>query len=192
MERSIAPRQAPLIAAVWPNSGFWYETILIVAGSLLIALSAQIAVYIGPVPITGQTFGVLLVAAVLGRRSVFSVLLYLGQGVVGLPVFAGGVAGPVAFLGPTAGYLIGFIPAAYVVGWLCERGMDRRFVTATAAMIIGNLIIYTFGIIWLSTYTGWERVFSAGLLPFIPGDLLKIGLAAVLLPSAWKLLARMK
>lgn len=189
MERNFNTQPSTLISAAWPQSGLWREIILIFAGSIVIALSARLSINIGPVPITGQTFGVLLVAAVLGRRGTLSVLLYIFQGIIGLPVFAGGAAGPAVLLGPTAGYIMGFIPASYVVGYLCEQGWDRHFLTAAAAMLIGNLIIYGFGITWLATFVGWDRVLTLGLLPFIPGDLIKIGLAAAILPTAWKLLA---
>ena len=167
-----------------------YDLALIVAGSLLIGLCAQIKIQpFGPVPITGQTFAVLIIGALLGaRRGSMAVLAYLAQGAAGLPVFAG-VSGPAAFLGPTGGYLIGFVPAAYVTGLLAERGWDRRFATTVLAMALGNIIIYAFGLGQLSLLTGLSKtVLTAGLLPFIPGDILKIALAAMLLPSAWKLL----
>ena len=158
---------------------------------MLIGLCAQIKIQpFGPVPITGQTFAVLMIGALLGaRRGSMAVLAYLAQGVAGLPVFAV-VSGPLALLGPTGGYLVGFVPAAYVTGFLAERGWDRRFGTTVLAMALGNIIIYAFGLAQLSLLTGLSKtVLTAGLLPFIPGDILKMVLAAILLPSAWKLLA---
>ncbi|MHC4193724.1 MAG: biotin transporter BioY, partial [Planctomycetota bacterium] len=158
---------------------------LIIGASLLIALSAQVAIPLWPVPVTGQTFAVLMIAALLGsRRGCLAVLAYLAEGAAGLPVFAMGGA----MKGLTAGYLVGFVPAAYVVGLLAEKGWDRRVSTTILAMALGNIIIYTFGLLWLCCLPGIHSVFRQGLYPFIIGDLLKIALAAALLPSGWKLL----
>jgi biotin transport system substrate-specific component len=155
------------------------------------ALSARVAIG-APVPVTGQTFGVLMVAALLGRRrGVLCVLTYLAQGLAGLPVFAYGRAGLAAFLGPTGGYLAGFVVAAYVVGALAERGWDRRMPTTVLAMLLGNVAIYACGLTWLLCL---DRLLGkplgggmlvVGLLPFLAGDAVKIALAAVLLPAGW-------
>jgi biotin transport system substrate-specific component len=170
-----------------------YNVSLIVGGSILIALLAQVAVGY-PVPITGQTFGVLLVGALLGsRRGVLCVLAYLAEGLVGLPVFSQGRAGPAMFFGPTGGFLVGFLPAAYVVGALAERGWDRRAATTVLAMVLGSVAMYACGLAWLWCLDGLlgrplnGGVLAVGLYPFVVGDLLKIVLAAVLLPSGWKL-----
>ncbi len=109
---------------------------------------------------------------------------------MGLPFFAGGAAGAAVFAGPTAGYLVGFVVAAYVVGALCERGWDRNVGSAVVAMLIGTALIYAFGLPWLARFTGWDQVLQLGMLPFLPGDILKVILAAVLLPAGWKLLGR--
>jgi len=131
---------------------------------------------------------VLLLGALYGsRRGPATVVAYLTLGAIGLPVFAAGAAGLARFVGPTAGYLLGFVVAAFAVGSLCERGWDRRPWTAAASMIIGNLIIYATGILWLSRFVGWEAVLSAGVLPFLIGDALKIALATILLPSGWRI-----
>ena len=175
--------------AIWPQASLVREIALVLTGSCLIALSAQIEVPFWPVPFTGQTFGVLLVAALLGsRRGALTVLIYLVQGAMGLPVFAGGAAGVVRFAGPTGGYLIGFVAAAFVVGWLSERGWDRRIVTTAVAMLVGNVTIYAFGLPWLANFVGWETALGAGLFPFVAGDLGKIVLAAFVLPMGWGLL----
>ena len=167
-----------------------YDIILIVGGSVLIAVSAQIAIGF-PVPITAQTFAVLIISALLGaRRGVACVLAYLAEGAAGLPVFAQTKAGPAVFGGPTGGYLVGFVLAAFVVGLLAEKGWDRRFWTTVLAMVIGNIIIYAFGLTWLSILTGPRVAWSLYLLPYIPGDILKILLAAAALPSAWKIIRR--
>jgi len=182
--------QLVLADRIWPGEGLIRNAALPVLGSVLIVLCARIEIPLTPVPITAQTFGVLLVGALLGsRRGVISLLLYLGFGAMGLPVFAGGASGLARFAGPTAGYLFGFVAAAAVVGWLCERGWDRRVGTTALAMLFGMAALYSFGTIWLSRFVGWERVLAVGVLPFIPGDLLKLTLATVVLPSGWLLLA---
>ena len=141
-----------------------------------------------PVPITGQTLAVLLTGAVLGRtRGVLSMALYLLWGILGLPVFAGGTGGIVRLVGPTGGYLLGFVFAAGATGWLAQRGWDRRVPTALLAMAAGNVVIYLFGLPWLAAFVGPERAASLGLVPFIPGDVVKLFLAAALLPAAWRL-----
>ena len=173
------------------SAGAFYDIGLIIAGSVLIALSAQLSFQIGPVPITGQTFGVLVVGALLGwQRGGAAVITYLLEGGMGLPVFAGGAAGWPTFAGPTGGYLVGFVPAAALVGWLAQLGWDRRFITTVFAMILGNLVIYLFGVPWLRAVlaVGWEQAFAFGLTPFIAGDLIKVVAAAVALPLGWRLL----
>ncbi len=174
------------------RSALLYDAALVLAGSLLIALSAQIAIPLpfSPVPVTGQTMAVLLVGALLGRRrGSLAVLVYIAEGIAGLPVFAGGAAGPARLLGPTGGYLVGFVAAAYLVGLLAERGWDRRVSTTAAAMALGNLVIYTVGVLWLTVFVGsLSAALAAGVLPFIPGDLAKIAAAALLLPAGWKVL----
>ena len=172
----------------------WYDAGLVAGGSIVIALCAQVAIGY-PVPVTGQTFGVLMVAALLGsRRGVLCLLTYLAEGLVGLPVFAQGKAGLVTVLGPTGGYLVGFVLAAWLVGSLSERTWDRRVLTTSAAMLLGNLVIYACGLAWLLCLTRiWARpvgdgILAVGLYPFIVGDVLKTVMASVLLPSGWKLI----
>ena len=172
-----------------------YDVALVVGGSIVIALCAQVAVGF-PVPMTGQTFAVLIVAALLGsRRGASCVLTYLAEGLLGLPVFAQGKAGWMALFGPTGGYLVGFVVAAYVVGALAERGWDRRTGTTVLAMIFGNLAIYICGLAWLAVLAyalgrvaAGRGILTVGLYPFLVGDGLKIVLAAVLLPSGWRLI----
>jgi biotin transport system substrate-specific component len=186
-------RPRVLIDAVWPVSGIGREIALVLAGSLLIALSAQIQILppFSPVPVTGQTFAVLLLGALYGsRRGAATVVTVLVFGAFGLPVFAGGAAGLSRFAGPTAGYLLGFVIAAFAVGSLSERGWDRRPWTTAASMIIGNLIIYAAGVLWLARFVGWDAVLPAGVLPFLAGDAVKIVLATVLLPAGWRLVGR--
>ncbi|HSQ59731.1 MAG TPA: biotin transporter BioY [Acidobacteriota bacterium] len=175
----------------WPAAALLYDLALIAAGSLLIALSAQVAIPLpfSPVPVTGQTFGVLFVASMLGRaRGTAAVLAYLAEGAAGLPVFAGLAAGPAKLLGPTGGYLLGFVPGAWLCGALAERGWDRTPLRATASMILGNIAIFALGLPWLARFVGASNVWALGFWPFLPGDIVKIGLAAALLPLGWKAL----
>lgn len=170
-----------------PDTSVW-KVALVLAGSLVIALAAQVAFPLpwSPVPVTGQTFAILLVGAALGSRlGLAAVAAYLVEGAIGLPVFAPGAAlGLARFTGPTAGYLVGFACAAFAVGWLAERGWDRRLERAALAMVAGEIMIYVCGLLWLARFVPGERLLDAGLLPFIPGDLFKLALAAVLLPAA--------
>jgi biotin transport system substrate-specific component len=167
-----------------------YNTALILTGSGLIALSAQITVPLpfSPVPFTGQTFGVLLVAMLLGgTRGALTVLTYLAEGLSGLPVFAGMSGGAWLLLGPTGGYLIGFVPAAYIAGKLGEWGWDRHVWGTGAAMLVASAVIFAFGLARLATFVGRDNMLEAGLYPFLIGDALKIIAAAILLPSLRKI-----
>ena len=170
-----------------------YDLVLVLGGSLLVALSAQVAFPLpfSPVPVTAQTLAVLLVGALLGGvRGGVSLLLYLAQGVAGLPVFAAGGAGVAYFLGPTGGYLLGFVAGATLTGLLAERGWDRRIGTTLMAMLLGTAVIYATGLVWLAVFAGAENVLAAGLYPFLPGAVVKIVVAALLLPQGWRLLGR--
>jgi len=192
METAVA-RPKVMVDAVWPAAGVWREVVLILAGSLLIALAAQLQIRLpfSLVPLTGQTFAVLLLGALYGsRRGPATVVTYLVLGAVGFPIFAGGAAGLARFVGPTAGYLVGFVLAAFAVGSLSERGWDRRPWTTAASMILGNAIIYMTGVLWLSRFVGWQVVLTTGVFPFLLGDALKIALATFLLPSGWRLIGR--
>jgi len=171
-----------------------YDAALVVGGSIVIALCAQIAVG-GPVPITGQTFAVLMVGALLGpRRGVLCVMTYLAEGLLGIPVFAQGGAGPGVLVGPRGGYLVGFLAAAYIVGTLAHRGWDRRAATTVLAMLAGNIVLYVCGLTWLFCLAHMfgrplgGNVLVVGLFPFLAGDVLKIALATALLPSGWRLI----
>lgn len=196
-----ATRVSTLAQAAVPRGGLLRDALLVVGFSLLTALSARIVIPLPftPVPITGQTFAVLLTGAALGaRRGAAAMGLYVLEGLVGLPVFAGGASGLARLLGPTGGYLLGYIAAAYLTGTLAERGWDRTVRWAAAAMAAGNVIVYLFGVPWLALVPrvvggvalGWERAVTLGLLPFIPGDLIKLAAAAVALPGAWALVRR--
>jgi biotin transport system substrate-specific component len=168
---------------------------LIVAGALFIYLTAKISIPVAgsPVPITGQTFGVLLVGGALGlRRGLIAVALYVLLGVIGLPFFAEGKGGLTVIWGATGGYLVGFILAGAVVGRLAELGWDRKIGGALGAMVVGSAVIYAIGLPWLKVVTGWtvEETIAKGLTPFLLGDTIKIILAAVLFPVAWWVVGR--
>lgn len=181
---------ADLLRPTARRAAWAYDSLLVVGGSLLIALTAQAAIRLpfSPVPVTGQTLAVLLVGALLGsRRGPASVLLYLAQGLMGLPVFAGGASGPAYALGPTGGYLVGFVAAAFAVGRLAEWGWDRHLGTTLAAMLAGNAVLYVCGLAWLSLFVGRQAV-ALGMLPYLAGDLLKMAVAGALLPGGWALL----
>jgi len=166
---------------------------LAIVFSLFIAASAQFTIPIGAVPITGQTFAVLLTGALLGSRlGAAAVIAYLIEGAVGLPFFAGGGGGIVRFLGPTGGYLVAFPAAAFITGAFAEHGWDKRYETAMAAMAIGSTIIFLGGWAWYAVLTNTPPVaaFKLAVLPFLLGDVMKIALAAAVLPTGWALLKR--
>ncbi|MCF7803915.1 MAG: biotin transporter BioY [Candidatus Marinimicrobia bacterium] len=170
-----------------------YDFSLVIGGSLLLALLAQVQVVLpfSPVPITGQTLGVLLVGALLGRwRGTMAVFAYILEGVGGLPVFAGAAAGPAVLVGPTGGYIMGFLAAAYVTGYLAERGWDRKTWSAFSMMTIGTSIIFISGVAWLVHLVPEGQLLNMGVIPFLPGALIKISLATLLLPAGWKFLGK--
>jgi biotin transport system substrate-specific component len=177
----------------FPHTKEWVRSLfLIVLGSLLLAALAQIEIILPftPVPITGQTFGVLLIGAALGsKRGAASMILYITEGAMGLPFFAGGGSGLGILTGATAGYLAGFVGAAYVVGWLAERGLERSVRTSIIPFLAGTVIIYAFGITWLSIVLGsLSKAITLGVVPFLIGDAIKLIAASLALPSAWKLI----
>ena len=168
---------------------------LIVAGALLIYLTARIAFPVpgSPVPVTGQTFGVLLAGGALGyRRGLSAVALYVAIGLIGLPWFAEGKGGVNVILGASGGYLIGFIIAGAFVGRLAELGWDRRILGAVVAMLIGNVIIYLVGVPWLIAVQrlDLQAGIAQGVLPFLLGDAIKLALAAAAFPVAWWVVGR--
>jgi biotin transport system substrate-specific component len=171
------------------------DVVLVVAGALLIYLTARVSIPVpgSPVPITGQTFGVLLVGGALGfRRGFIAVGLYVLLGVVGLPFFAEGKGGLSVVWGATGGYLTGFVIAGALIGRLAELGWDRRIGGALGAMFLGNVVIYAVGLPWLKVVTGMsvEETVANGLTPFLLGDALKLALAAVLFPATWWIVGR--
>ncbi len=194
MTKSSIARVTLMDAAI-PRVGLLRDVALIIGFACLTAAFAQISFWIGPVPITGQTFAVLLAGALLGsRRGALSQISYLAIGATGIPYWfaLGGPPGIARLVGPTGGYLIGFVVAAFVVGWLAERGWDRKVWSAIPAMLIGNIVIYVFGLLWLARFVPHSALLQTGLYPFIFGDAIKIVAAALVLPSGWLLLRRFK
>ncbi len=179
-------------ALIKPDSIF-REAPLLIGFNLILVLCSYISINLpfSPVPITGQTFGVLIIAMVLGKtRSVAVVTAYLLEGLAGLPVFAGGTAGFGVLMGPTGGYLLGFLAAAYFVGTLADKGWDKNYLKSIIAMTIGTAIIFIFGLSWLIRFVPLETVSTIGFYPFIPGAILKLAVAGLILPSLWSFLDR--
>ncbi|MGB7876433.1 MAG: biotin transporter BioY [Anaerolineales bacterium] len=183
---------APALSTLYfPRTAAWLRDLLLITISVLfVAALAQVKIPLPftPVPLTGQTFAVLLVGAALGsKRGAASLALYTLMGALGLPFFAGGASGLAYLSGPTLGYLVGFVAAAYVVGLLAEKGLERSVRTSLVPFLIGTLIIYIFGAGWLTILFGVEQALALGVLPFLVGDAIKMALAALALPVAWKL-----
>lgn len=171
------------------------KALLAVSASLLLTLSAKVSIPFYPVPLTMQTFVVIGLGLALGpRMAAAAVGLYLLQGAAGLPVFAGTPAkgiGLAYMTGPTGGYLVGFLLAAIAAGRLAERGWDRTPLTAFAAAFVGAVVIYIPGLLWLAVLFGFDKpILAWGLTPFLPGDLVKTALAALVFPTAWAALKR--
>jgi biotin transport system substrate-specific component len=201
---AISAPQGTLAQSLWPSASDAAPTrrwlrlgLLVLAGSILLTISAKIQVPFYPVPMTMQTFMVLALGMAYGwRLGAATVLFYLAQGAMGLPVFVGtpekGI-GLAYMAGPTGGYLLGFVMAAALAGWLAERGWDRNIVTTAIAMLLGNIVIYVPGLLWLGALFGWDKpILAWGLTPFVLGDLTKLALAAVLMPLAWRALRNWK
>lgn len=189
-----APTYPTLAQTIAPHHSLIRNVLLVVGGAALVALAAQIEIPMQPVPLTLQTLAVLLVGAALGsKRGAAALALYMAAGAAGLPVLSGGGAGLAKVMGTTGGYLLGFILAAAVVGWLAERyALDRKFAGTALAMLVGNVIIYIPGLLWLANvlHVSASKAAEYGLTPFLLGDGIKLGLAALLLPAAWAFVGR--
>ena len=200
MTEAVLPRPT-LISTLWqPHADSRASQVvrlvlLAFLGTVLLTISAKIKVPFYPVPMTMQTFVVLVLGMTFGLRlGVATMLLYLAEGALGLPVFAGtpekGI-GVTYMLGPTGGYLLGFVLAAALCGALAERGWDRSVLRCALAMLVANVLIYVPGLLWLGSVVGWDKpILEWGLTPFILGDLLKMALAATTLPLVWRIVGR--
>ena len=192
MSSIIVPTYADLIRPHARRSAAVYDAAMVAAGAVLVAAAAQVVIPLAftPVPITGATFGVLFVAMALGTaRGTAASMLYVGAGVAGAPVFLGFSGGFGHFSGPTGGYIVGYIAASLLVGRLARLGWDRSVPRTIAAMALGNLVIYLFGVTRLSMLVGGiGEGLRLGMVPFLIGDAVKILLAAALLPAGWKLI----
>lgn len=188
--------QPTLVDAIWNADNKALRNVaLAVAGSLALWVSAKIQVPFYPVPMTMQTFMVLVIGMAFGwRLGAATILLYLVEGALGLPVFANSPERGIGFaymMGPTGGYLLGFVVSAAVVGFLGQKGWDRNVATTLLAMTIGTAIIFGFGLLWLGSVIGWDKpILQLGMYPFLPGAAFKIVLAAAVLPMAWRFLKR--
>jgi len=184
---SVPSLHSTAIADVAPPERLVRQGALVIGASLSIGLAAQVALPLPftPVPATLQTFAVLLVGLVLGSRlGALAVLAYLGEGLVGLPVFAGGATGQSKLVGPTGGYLAGFVLAAFVVGLLAERGWTKRRLSTLGALLIGHAVIYTCGVTILAAFMPWRLALVQGVLPFLPGEAIKSAAVVSALPWA--------
>ncbi len=172
-----------------------YDIFLVIGASVFIALSAQIAfnVPFSPVPITGQTFAVILSGALLGsRRGSLAIVAYLLEGISGFPVFAQAQFGIIHLFGPTGGYLMGFIPAAFISGYLVEHGWGKTFLSTVGIMLLGSCVIFICGITWLAFVPGIDNVLLMGFYPYITGAVMKIMLAAIIYRAGWQVLIKIK
>jgi len=165
-------------------------TLQVVVGVAFLAALAQVRLQLGPVPFTGQTLGVLLLGTAYGvGLGTLTTGAYVALGTLGLPLFTGWQGGLAHLMGPTGGYLIGFVLASALLGWLAERGWDRSYGRTVAAMLLAEVIIYVPGLLWLHGLVGgWAQTLALGLVPFLVGDAIKMLLAVGLLPSAWRAL----
>jgi biotin transport system substrate-specific component len=171
-----SPLFADVIRPAGTRTAWIYDAALVAGFSLVIALGAQVAIPLPftPVPVTLQTLAVIMAGCLLGSgRGALAVIAYLGEGFAGLPVFSGGTSGISHLLGPTGGYLLGFVAAAFVAGLFAERGAARSRLGTLAMLIVGNIVLYVPGVLWLGVFTGMDRAVPLGFLPFVVGDLLK-------------------
>lgn len=192
---TIALHPSPtLAAALWPRRHIVRNGSLALAGTLLLALSAKLQIPFWPIPMTMQTYVVLVLAMTYGwRLGGATMLLYLAEGALGLPVFAGtpekGI-GLAYMMGPTGGYLAGFVLATLAAGKLAERGWDRDWIRTGAAMLLGHALVFAAGVAWLATLVGYENAIALGFTPFVAATLAKVVLGLVTMPLAWLLVRK--
>lgn len=183
---------ASMIETVAPKLALPRQAVLVLAGTLALAISAKVQVPFYPVPMTMQTLVVLVIGATFGLRlGLATIALYLLEGLAGLPVFASG-AGPAYMMGPTGGYLAGFVAAVGLMGWGSARGYDRTLAGSFVLMALGHAVILALGYLWLSTLIGADKAFAAGVAPFAWATVFKTLLAAGLVPALWSLVQRFR
>jgi len=175
---------------LFPQTRVFKNALLVIGGSLLLALSAKIQVPFWPVPITMQSMVVLLIGVALGSRlGALTILAYLAEGVAGLSVFAGAAAGPAYLAGPTGGYLLGFLLGCTLAGWAAERGWGRDLFRTLPVMLLGHVLIVAPGVLWLAALLGWNKAVAFGIMPFLLATLLKSALGAAMVSALWKMAA---
>lgn len=188
---TLSQRATSLLDTVAPKGGLVTAAAAAVLGSALLAVSAKVQVPFWPVPMTMQSMVVILLGMAYGSRlATATVLLYLLEGLAGLPVFAGAGAGPAYMAGPTGGYLLGFVLAAGFTGWLAERGWDRSPVKAVAALALGHALLFVPGVAWMAVLFGGEKAVALGLTPFLAATVLKTALGAAIMQAAWAVVVR--
>lgn len=179
-----------LVDTILPRKTITRDVILVLAFGAFIALMAQVSIPLPFVPITGQTLAVFLAALALGARlGTASVIAYLGYAAIGLPVLAEGKTLFPTIAGPTGGFIVGFVLAAFALGWLADRGWSRSLMLVFAGMVVASIVLYVPGLLWLSRFVGADTL-KYGLYPFIAGDAVKAVLVALLLPVVWRLIPK--
>jgi biotin transport system substrate-specific component len=188
---SLSATHPTLLSTLAPGNSLIRTVGFAIVGSMLLALASKVQVPFWPVPMTMQSLVIMMLGMAYGSRlATATVLLYLAEGLAGLPVFAGTGAGFAYMTGPTAGYLVGFVAAAGLIGWLAERGWDRSPVKALIAMSVGHVLLFVPGVAWLAVLFGTEKAIAVGLTPFIAATLLKTALGAALMHASWMVVAR--
>lgn len=197
MAHAIASK--PLLSLALPQSGttrLAAQVVAAICGTLLLALSAKTKIVLGPVDMSMQTLAILVIASSFGLRlGVATLVLYIAEGALGLPVFQGtpekGI-GLAYMVGPTGGYLLGFVAMAAIAGWAADRGWDRDPAKMLGAMLTGEVAMLALGFSWLAVLIGAEKAWQFGVVPFVAADLVKVALAAAILPAAWSLLGALR
>ena len=189
--RALAPTLMQRVLPARQGRSTLRVAVQIAAGVAFLTLLAQLRIQLGPVPVTGQTLGVLLLGSAYGLGlGALTSAAYVALGALGLPLFSGWQGGVAHLMGATGGYLIGFVLASALLGWLAEWGWDRSYARTVGAMLLAEVAIYVPGLVWLQLVlgAGWAQTLAIGLVPFLLGDAIKMLLAAGLLPSVWRLL----
>jgi len=177
--------------ALFPGTRLFQSALLVIGGSLALALSAKVQVPFWPVPVTMQSMVALLIGIGLGSRlGALTILAYLAEGTLGLPVFAGMAAGPAYLAGPTGGYLLGFLLGGAFAGWAAEQGWGRDLSRTLPVMLLGHVLIFAPGLLWLTVLLGWDKAVAFGVAPFLLATLLKSALGAAIVSALWKVAGR--